>query len=169
MKWLYGMFESRLHASMTESKDYDTWMLNVARLLPSLLLKSLVPLHDSASVHSPEIVIAQYAPRGGPHAFYRPGTATRTSTFIRNLFLKEEIHGLAQAGQRMAELLAHTLPLLLIEQRPQELANRHARILEMAAIGGRLRALQHLETLYRYKLQVPTWLYTQLRTELMHS
>jgi hypothetical protein len=167
VQWTYSAYEPRWKLLLNESHDFDQWLTNVAELLPRLLLKNIVPLHDSVAVRDSRVVIAEYASAGSPHGLHDPGLVTRRTSFIRSLFTETEIQTLEKVGQRMSELFAHAYPLLLIDDPKRELAELRERILDTARSAGRIKVMQHIETQYRYNLRIPTWLYRELKNEII--
>lgn len=167
VQWLYSSYEVYLRKLLNESFNVEQWLTNIAELIPRLLLKNLVPLHDFVDVRDPSINIVEYASPGTPHAWSDPGSVTQHSVFIRNLFTEKEIHALEQAGQRISELFAHAYPILLIEDHESELSSLHERVLDIARRVGRVRAIQHIEMQYRYNLRIPTGFYREIKNELL--
>jgi hypothetical protein len=166
VRWAYNAHEPYLKALIDESHSDDRWMANVAELIPRLVLRTCIPLHDSVAVRDPKIVLAAYASSAAPLGFNDPGVLMRRSTFVRTLFAEPEIRVLEQAGQRISELFAHVYPLLLIADRRQEMTEIRERVCALNRQRGHLRALQHIETLYRHSLRIPTWVYRELKSEI---
>ena len=128
VQWLYSSYEVYLRKLLNESFEVEQWLTNIAELIPRLLLKNLVPLHDSVAVRDPHINIVEYAAPGTPHAWSDPGVVSQRSVFIRNVFSEKEIHVLEQTGQRISELFAHAYPILLIKDHESELLSLRERV-----------------------------------------
>jgi hypothetical protein len=166
IRWVFSAHEPYLKRLLDESHDVGQWLTNVAELIPRLLIKNILPLHDAVAVRSPNVQIGEYTSSGRPQALHDPGLIERRSTFIRNLFTEREAHNFEQMGQRISEVFAHAYPLLLIEQPDQELSEWRERIFETARNAGRLKALQQLEMHHHYDLRLPTWFYRELKAKL---
>lgn len=169
VRWSYSNYEPHLKTLLDESDDDDSWMINLAELLPRLLLRNCIALHDSVAIRDPKVVMAMYTSSRSPAAFYDPGVLVRRSTLVRTLFDEKEIHALEQAGQRIAELFAHAYPLLLLRDPQREAADVRNRVRRIAQERGRIPALQHIEIQHRHSLRIPTWLYREMKGELRAS
>jgi hypothetical protein len=167
VSWIYSVHEPYLDRLLRISLSDDQWLANIAELIPRLLLKNLLPIYDGVAVRPPQISIFERAPAGTPHAYHDPGVLTQSNSFIRSLFSEKEIAELEQRNQRIEELFAHSYALVIAQKPTEELAATERRILTLSKREGRIRGMQHLETLYRYKLRIPTWLYQRLRKEIL--
>ncbi len=166
VRWLHSAYEPHLDRLLRESQSQGAWLDNVAELVPRLLLRNLVPIHNSVVVRDGSVNVSVAPTAVGPRALFDPGAVSQVSTLYRNLFDGTEVRELEQRSQRMAELFAHTFTLWARLDLNDKLRLSREHLLRLAKDRGRLQALRYLELSYRHRLSVPTYFYRELRAEL---
>jgi len=100
LRWLHAEYRPYFRTLLTTSEDNESWLVNIAELLPRLLLKNLVPIYDSIRVRAGGVFL-------GSDGLFDDGTASRISSLYRTLFDSDELAGLAQDAQRASEVFAN--------------------------------------------------------------
>jgi hypothetical protein len=164
-RFLYCSYEDKLHQLLSTSDSREAWLQNVADLIPYLLLKNFIPVHDTVVVRNAKVIIAEYSTSNGAAYLHDPGTVSRVSRFFRNLFTVEEILTFEQSGQRISETFAHVYPIVL-EDIEEALAKKTTEIMEEAQQKGRLQGRQLASFHYRSKFSIPKYVYEEIKARL---
>jgi hypothetical protein len=158
--FLYFSYQDKLQQLLDNSDCLENWLWNMAELIPYLLLKNFIPIHDTLELKDPRILSDFEATHLADH-----GTVSRVSQFFRNLFTVGEIKHFEKEEKIINECFADIYPVLLgnIEE---SLAQRKAEIMEVAKQQGRLQARTLLRTQHKKRLKIPTYIFKELDTTL---
>jgi hypothetical protein len=178
LRWLHEAYRPYLERLLAESTNNEAWLVNIAELVPRLLLKNLVPMDDCVTSEAPTIVL------GPDYGFCHSGPR-RASSLYRSLFDPDEVKALAQEAQRSTELFAHVYPRLMCRnhffsaadadelRKEWERHDRAALLIEQLDFSTQILDLYMrrdcldtrllLEAEYRRSLAIPKVLYDKLR------
>ena len=161
IRFLYLSYEQALSALLHSSDSLETWLWNIAELIPYLLLKNFVPIHDTVVVRNPSITLVEKSVPGGASHLIDTGTVSRVSRFFRDLFTLDEIQYFEQTAQRISETFAHIYPIVLSDIQ-ESLIQKKTEIMKEAQINGRMRGLQLALTQYKSRLSIPKYIYEEI-------
>jgi hypothetical protein len=166
IQYCYNAYREYHHNLLYSSPDDVTWNRNVRLLLPRLLLRNFIPIHDTVLLGDRRIIIPSDRHRGP--AISDSGTASRVSRLFRNLFSADEIHSLEQTSQAISEFYVH-LNTMSIEGIEKHISTARQEVKEIAESIGLLPAQQRAIALYKHQLALPQYAFQSLMQELREA